>query len=158
MMPPNLKTKLAVALGGGALTIAVVVTGHFEGLRTAAYLDPVGIPTICYGSTSGVRLGQRKTVAECDALLKGELRQYQAAVDRAIRQPMPATRRAALTSFAYNVGVGAFQRSSVARRLNAGDVQGGCDALRRWVYAGGRELPGLVKRREAERELCLMGS
>ncbi|RXZ42721.1 lysozyme [Crenobacter cavernae] len=155
-MPPNLKTKLAVAFGGGALAIAVAVTGHFEGQRTKAYLDPVGIPTICYGSTAGVRIGQTRTPAECDRLLKGELGAALATVNRSVRVPMPDTRRAALASFVYNVGPGSFERSTLLRKLNAGDAVGACNELPRWVYAGGQDLPGLKTRRAAERELCLM--
>lgn len=154
-MDPTLRNKLAASAAGGALGLAVALTWHFEGLRTRAYLDPVGIPTICYGSTAGVRLGDTRTPQQCEQLLRSELPPYIAAADRAVG-PMPDTRRAALGSFAYNVGIRRMQQSSVVRRLAAGDVQGGCDALRLYVYAGGQKLPGLVKRREAERELCLM--
>ena len=77
-------------------------------------------------------------------------------VDRSARVPMPDTRRAALASFVYNVGPGAYQRSTLLRRLNGGDTVGGCNELLRWNRAGGQVLPGLTARREAERELCLM--
>lgn len=151
-------TLRGTALGlTGALALAVPIAAFYEGNSLSAYLDPVGIPTICYGSTSGVRLGQTKTQAECDALLAAELGEAIAAVDRLSRQPQPDTRRAALGSFVYNVGPGAFQRSSLLRKLNAGDVAGACAELSRWVYAGGKRLAGLVKRRAAERELCEVG-
>ena len=156
MMPPALKARIAAAVAGGARAIAVPLTGYFEGLRPTAYLDPVGIPTICYGSTAGVRIGQRKSQVECDRLLAGELGQALAVVDRSARVPMPDTRRAALASFVYNVGPGAYQRSTLLRRLNGGDTVGGCNELLRWNRAGGQVLPGLTARREAERELCLM--
>lgn len=151
-------TLRRTALGlTGALALAVPIATFYEGNSLSAYLDPVGIPTICYGSTSGVRLGQTRTQAECDALLATELGEAIAAVDRLSRQPQPDTRRAALGSFVYNVGPGAFQRSSLLRKLNAGDVAGACAELSRWVYAGGKRLAGLVKRRAAERELCEVG-
>lgn len=70
---------------------------------------------------------------------------------------MPETRRAALASFVYNVGEGQFSRSTLLRKLNAGDAREACAELSRWVYAGGRVLTGLVKRRAAERELCEVG-
>ena len=142
---------------GGALACAIPLVGYYEGRNLTAYLDPVGLPTICYGSTTGVRLGQTRTAAECDALLSAELGVAIASVDRLTTQPQPDTRRAALGSFVYKVGPGAFERSTLLRKLNAGDVAGACAELSRWVYAGGRQLGGLIKRRAAERELCEVG-
>lgn len=149
----SLKTRLL----GGALAIALPLVGYYEGRSLVAYLDPVGIPTICDGITQGVKLGQVKTDAECDALLTAELGKAIAAVDRLALHPQPDTRRAALGSFVYNVGAGAFERSTLLRKLNAGDLAGACAELSRWVYAKGRHLAGLVKRRAAERELCEVG-
>lgn len=140
-----------------ALAIALPLVGYYEGRSLVAYLDPVGIPTICDGITQGVALGQTRTHAECDALLAAELGAAIAAVDRLVRSAQPDTRRAALASFVYNVGAGAFERSTLLRKLNAGDVAGACAELSRWVYAKGRPLGGLVKRRAAERKLCEVG-
>ncbi len=78
------------------------------------------------------------------------------AVDKALPKLKPET-RAALGSFTYNVGVGAFNSSTLLRKAKSGDLIGACNELTRWVYAGGRKLKGLVIRREAERELCLSG-
>lgn len=156
MMPSELKRRIAAGVAAGALAVAIPVVSWFEGRSNDAYLDPVGIPTICEGITKGVQLGQRKTDTECDALLLEELRSALSTVDSKVKVPMPDTRRAALASFVYNVGAGAFSSSTLVRKLNSGDVRGGCDELLRWVLADGKRLPGLVKRREAERELCLM--
>ena len=68
---------------------------------------------------------------------------------------MPMRRQVAMVSFAYNVGVGAYCGSSVARLLNAGQTRAACDALLKWNKAGGVVFPGLTRRRQAERELCL---
>lgn len=149
----NLKTRII----GGALALALPLVGYYEGRNLAAYLDPVGIPTICYGSTAGVQMGQTRTAAECDELLAGELGDAIAIVDRLARHSQPDTRRAALGSFVYNVGGGAFERSTLLRKLNASDVAGACAELSRWVYAKGRQLAGLIKRRAAERALCEVG-
>jgi len=149
--------KRAVLVGGGAMAIAVPFVADWEGLRTSAYLDPVNVPTICYGHTQGVYIGQEIDRKKCDEMLKEELGEYMAAVDNAVTVPLPDTRLAALASFAYNVGIGNFRRSTLLRKLNAGDTAGACDELRRWVYAKGKKLRGLVRRREAERELCLRG-
>lgn len=146
--------KLAAA---GSLAIATSLVSYFEGRSLVAYLDPVGIPTICDGSTKGVKLGQTKTAAECDALLVGELGQACAAVDRAVRVPLPPPRRAALCSFVYNAGATNFTTSTLLRKLNSGDTRGACAELDRWVYAKGQKLAGLVNRRAAERELCEVG-
>jgi lysozyme len=145
--------------GGGvaALLIATPFVGQWEGLRTSAYLDPVGIPTICYGSTHGVKIGQEKTVAECDQLLETELIEYYRAVEEGIDVPLPPARAAALTSFAYNVGISNFNRSTLRRLMNEGKTRQACDELGKWVFAKGMKLRGLVRRREAERQLCLEG-
>src|SRR5690242_7975422 len=88
--------------------IAVACVSGFEGLRTAAYSDPVGIATICFGETKGVRLGQRATVDECKGMLAESLEIANQAVDSCVRTYLPDTRRAALVSFTYNVGEQAF--------------------------------------------------
>ena len=142
----------------GWCAIAIAMVGSFEGLRLAAYADPVGIPTICFGETKGVRLGQRATLDQCNAMLASSLQTASHAVDDCIRAPLPDDRRAALVSFAYNVGRDAMCGSTMARKLNAGDVAGACNELLRWDKAKGIRLPGLTRRRAAERDLCLQGA
>lgn len=134
--------------------ICVGCVASFEGLRTVAYLDPVNIATICYGETQGVKLGQSATPDQCKALLSDRLQQFNEGVSRCISAPMSPARRAAVVSFSYNVGVGALCSSTFAKKLNAGDPTA-CDELLRWTRAKGVVLPGLVKRREQERALCL---
>jgi len=150
-MSPDLRRRL-VATGIGA---AVPLVATFEGLRQRAYLDPVGIPTACFGATKGVRLGQVYTREQCDNLLARDLLEANAGVDACVRVPLTEGQRTALVSFAYNVGRGNLCGSTLARKLNAGDYVGACNELPRWVYAKGMKLPGLVKRREQERALCL---
>ena len=139
-------------------TTASLIAG-FEGLHTAAYRDPVGIPTACFGMTKGVKLGQQYSEAECEEYLFEQIIGYQRAVRERVEVPMTNSQLAAITSFTYNVGVGAFEQSTLRRKLNQGDYEGACNELPRWKYgtvAGVKiELPGLVRRREAERELCL---
>lgn len=148
-MPPVKKTVAWVAI------CASCVTG-FEGVRTVAYRDPVGIPTICIGETLGVKMGDTASAQECDMRLAQRLMDdFGPGVDRCIHHALPAARKAAYASFAYNAGIGAFCSSSMARKENAGDVQGACDALLLWNKAHGVALPGLTTRREAERKLCL---
>lgn len=146
------KAKKSALAAGLAAAIALVAT--FEGLRNEAYVDPVGIPTICYGYTHGVELGQVKTTGECEGLLAEEVLAANRSVDRCVRVPISSGERSAYASFVYNVGGGAFCSSSLVRKLNAGDRRGACRELDRWVMARGKKLPGLVRRRAAERALC----
>ena len=136
------------------VSICVACVGTAEGLRTVAYSDPVGIPTICFGETDGVKMGDRATVEECRDKLGARVIEFGAAVDRCVHTPMSPHRKAGLTSFAYNVGPEAFCRSTLVTKLNIGDPAA-CDELLRWNKAKGVPLPGLTKRREQERELCL---
>lgn len=146
---------------GAAITaLAVSLVAGFEGLRTVAYLDPVGIPTVCFGETKGVSLGDKYTVEQCKAMLGDRLVEFEAGMTKCIANParVPDKSYVAFLSFTYNVGVGAFCKSTLVKKLNAGDLIGACNELPKWVKAGGITLPGLVKRREAERQLCLEGA
>lgn len=148
------------ALGLGMAAIVAISTPlvmSSEGRSLVSYLDPVGIPTICDGITSGVQLGQTATDQDCDRLLAHELGQAVAAVDKNVRVPLGPYQRAAFGSFVYNVGESKFQKSTILRMLNSGDVEGACNQLPRWIYAGGKVLGGLVRRRQAEKALCLVG-
>ena len=140
------------------VTICVGVVAGFEGLRTASDLDPVGRPTRCFGHTAGVKLGQKSTVAECEALLVEDLFKYNDGVHRCVRVFMSPSREAALTSFAFNVGIGAFCGSTLVKRLNDNDPNA-CNELLKWdkaTKAGVKiTLPGLTRRRIEERALCL---
>lgn len=137
------------------LAIAVVVVGGFEGVRTYAYRDPVGIPTICFGETQNVRMGDRATLEHCAGLLESRLAEFGRGVDQCIHKELPPYRKAAFTSFAYNVGIEAFCKSTLVKKYNAGDFVGACDQLKRWTSARGVVLPGLVKRRDSEWRLCM---
>lgn len=143
---------------GAWLGIALTSVAAFEGLYTHAYKDPIGVTTICYGVTNHdrpVKMGDHYTVAECKDMLADDLQKYKLMVDKCIHVAMPPHRTAAMVSFVYNVGQGNLCKSSVARKLNAGDVKGGCDALMAWNKAGGRVLKGLTTRRALERKDCL---
>lgn len=146
-------------LGGSAAAILIAspFVATWEGKRNDAYLDTGGVPTACYGYTHGVELGQIYSDAECDDLLALELLRADAAIKRLVRVPLSDKTRAALISFIYNVGEGAFERSTLLRKLNARDYAGACNELPRWVYDNGRRINGLVNRREAERKLCMGG-
>lgn len=124
-------------------------------MRRTTYLDPVGIPTACFGSTHNVRLGHTYSLEQCHDLLAKDLLEANAAVNSCVRVPLTEGQRTALVSFTYNVGAGNFCGSTLLRKLNTGDYVGACNELPRWVYAKGVKLPGLVKRRQQERRVCL---
>ncbi len=152
-----------VAVGGSigaafvavALAISAPVIEGWEGTKTVPYRDIVGISTVCTGET---RVEMRRyTPAECKAMLERTLASdFAPAVLKVVPglQDRPYQFAAAI-SLTYNIGPAAFARSTVARRFNAGDWRGGCDAFLSWVMAGGKRVQGLVNRREAERKLCL---
>jgi lysozyme len=146
--------------GGAVAAACVTLVAGFEGLRQTAYPDPAtkGPPwTICYGETAGVKPGDRKTVAECKAMLASSLEKYAEAIERCVTARLPDERFVALTSFAYNIGTVGACKSSVVRLINAGRTKDGCDALLLYNRAAGIVFPGLTKRREREREWCLRG-
>lgn len=118
-------------------------------------IDPPGVNTVCFGHIENVKIGERHTKVECQEMLADDIPRYTAMVNKCIQVQMPDYRRAAITSFTYNVGGGALCKSSVARKLNAGDVQGGCEALMLYVKSNGQFRQGLQNRRAAERKLCL---
>ena len=148
-MAPENKRK------AGWIALAVAAVGAYEGLRTEAYEDIVGVPTICYGETRDVHLGQHASKAQCDEQLSARLVEFNDGVNACVKVPLPDTRRASFVSLAYNIGTASFCKSSVVRLINAGDVAGACASMLLYNRAGGKVIPGLTKRRAKERELCL---
>lgn len=129
----------------------------YEGVSLVAYPDPVGIPTICYGYTENVFSGMTKTKKECVYLLQTEIDKFTEGILKLYSGPLTQGELDAYVSFAYNVGLGAFERSTLLAKLRSGDRIGACNELKRWVYAKGQKLPGLVARRGAENKTCLSG-
>lgn len=129
----------------------------FEGLRLSAYRCPAGVWTIGYGHTGpDVKTGQHITPAEAEALLRGDLDRFESGVNSFLdAAPTTDNQFAAMVSLAFNIGLGAFQRSTVLRQHKAGNRQRAAAAFLMWVKGGGRTLPGLVRRRTAERALYL---
>ncbi len=139
------------------LAVAIAVVGTFEGVRTVAYRDIVGVPTLCFGETRGIKMGDSKTMDECREMLGGALVEFSAGVDRCLTAKVPDLTYVAFVSFAYNVGLGAFCGSTLVRRANAGDLSGACNQLPRWNRAGGKVVRGLTRRRAEEQAMCLKG-
>ncbi|MCS2168054.1 lysozyme [Scandinavium manionii] len=128
---------------------------RFEGCRLAAYQDSVGVLTIGYGHTRGVKRGDRITQAQADEFLAQDAAGAAADVGRRVNVPLSQNQFDALVSFTFNLGDGNLKSSTLLRRLNEGNYRAAADQFGRWVFAGDILLEGLVKRREAEKSLFL---
>lgn len=158
-------SKAAKWTGAGVAICAVFLMARegFEPVAKHERVDPAGVITWCFGRTNyddpTVAPGTRFTKDQCKAFLEEDLPKYAAPLQQCVRgfDTMPPTRQAALVSAGYNLGPVRICKSSIVRRLNNGDIRGGCEALMQYTYANGVQLPGLVNRRTAERKLCLEG-
>lgn len=150
-LPAALKTRVAAVALGLSVAGAGAIVAH-EGMRKVAYVDPVGVVTVCAGHTATAKLGQVKTDAECLALLQQDVKHAEGAVKRLVSVPLTQEQFDALVSFVFNVGETSFARSTLLKKVNAFDCYGAGKEFSRWTHAGGRELPGLVVRRTSERK------
>ncbi|WP_438721449.1 lysozyme [Bartonella rochalimae] len=131
----------------------------WEGLRLHAYRDASGIWTIGYGHTKKagkpiVFEGMVITERKAETILLTDLRQYEQAVEKAVYVDLSDEQFGALVSFCYNIGITAFQNSTLLKKLNKGDYESVPIELQKWTKAGGKRLKGLVHRRAAEAGLC----
>ena len=145
------------------LALATAMTIPAEGLYQWAYKDPPGIPSICFGSTKGVKMGDFRTIPECHALLTKEMNEVIDAVD-ACRPGLPLPVLAAFSDASYNIGTKiacSDKLSTAARMLRSGDYAGACQQLLRWdkstIMRIPVALPGLTKRRILNRDVCMSG-
>jgi len=147
-----------------AAALATIIAIPAEGIRQFAYYDPPGILTVCYGHTGADVVKKRQySMDECRALLTADMQQAVAHVERCV-PGLPVPVLAAFADAVFNLGPGLvcnFATSTPARMLYAGDLIGACNQLPRWDKARLAGvlvvLPGLTKRRAAERSLCLTG-
>lgn len=176
MIKTTSKAKKLSAAGvstGAVLAILYLIAPH-EGTSNTVYLDPVGIPTVCYGQT-GVDLYGRKiemgkgleySDEECETMLAATTKAFESEVLYLItpfNNPKATVdyrfvsqyEKAALISFVYNVGEGNLKTSTLLKLMNQGKHEEACNQLVRWVRAKGKVLRGLVSRRGVEKEWCL---
>lgn len=147
-----------------AIAAATAIAIPAEGLRQFAYYDPPGILTVCYGSTTDVQKGKRYSLDECKARLDADMLDAVLTVERCV-PGLPEPVLAAFGDAVYNIGPRIAcdtANSTAARLLKSGDIAGACNQLPRWDKARVAgvmvALPGLTKRRAAERALCLEGA
>lgn len=153
----SLRNKVIGWTLAGSIALATPIVTYYEGYESKVYLDPVGIPTVCYGHVvdPDTPIDTLFTKDACDDLLKKDLEIAAIGVSRCVKGFIPDHTKAAFISFTYNVGVGNFCKSTARRLLEMQKFVEACHELPKWVYAKGQKLPGLVKRRQAEMKLCL---
>lgn len=134
---------------------------HFEGFRTKAYLDSVGVPTIGYGHTKGVKMGMIITETKAEELLREDLSYFEKKVSELVKVPLTQNQFDALVSFTFNLGEGNLKKSTLLKKLNGlvytnnKLLEEVADEFLKWNKAGGKVLSGLTKRRLAEKMMFL---
>lgn len=125
-----------------------------EGCKLKAYLCPSLVPTIGYGHTTGVKLGDVITQADADRFLLQDIKRFEQAVTALVKVPINENQFSALVSFTFNVGVSNLKSSTLLKKLNLRDYKGCSNEFERWVYGSNKKpLEGLKKRRKLERQL-----
>jgi lysozyme len=137
--------------------VGIDLIKRWEGLRLKAYRCPAGVWTIGYGHTKGVRADQVITSSMAEALLRQDLVVFEKAVRRLVKVQLTQNQFDALVSFVFNVGEGAFAKSTLLKLLNQGNYQEAANQFDRWIYANRLPLEGLKKRRKAEKKVFLSG-
>lgn len=142
-----------------AVLMAAPMVAHYEGVVLTTYSDPVGIPTACVGETDkSITMRQRFTEQECIALLGASMMEHMQRVSECVTKEVTANQAAAIVSWSYNIGTDAACKSTLVKKLNVGTpASDWCGEVKKWVYAGGKKLDGLVRRRESEYNMCMTG-
>lgn len=168
--PAKARNRIAAAIvagtmGTGAAGLAITKIGTSEGYSEKAIIPVKGdVPTICFGETRGIRMGMTRTRAQCEAMFLEALSSFADGIEMCVTKPMSDNTYVAFLSLAYNIGLGSkahpgFCQSTVVRQFNAGNGRAACDAMLAFNKGGKprRVIPGLVRRRQEERALCLKG-
>jgi len=135
---------------------ALVALLLHEGYRENAYIPVVGdVPTIGFGTTTGVKLGDRTSPEKALTVAMRDVQGFEGAIKSCVTVPLHQYEYDAYTSLAYNIGSSAFCRSTLVRKLNAEDYVGACNQILRWDHFKGKPLAGLTKRRQEEHKKCL---
>lgn len=151
----RVSAKLLTLTVGGIMLIA----GQ-EGFRDHIYIPvPGDLPTGGFGhADKRLVVGDHVSVNQAVQWLAEDTKEAQLAVQRCVKVPITQAEFDAYVSFAYNVGETNFCSSTLVKKLNAGNYEGACNELKRWVYAGGVKYNGLVNRRKIESMLCKTGT
>jgi lysozyme len=142
----------AISLSASAL----VGIASWEGFRSTAYIPiPGDVPTIGFGTTHGVKMGD--TIDPVKALQRkiSDISKFEGALKQCVTVPLHQREYDSYLSLAYNIGPTAFCNSTLVRLLNQGQYEEACKQILRWDRAGGRVVPGLTNRRQAEYKQCI---
>ena len=155
----SLKKKVAAGAAAVVIATATPFIAKWEGLETTAYRDIVGVPTVCYGETRGVKMGDTYTKEQCMDMLKVAVGDYYRKIEPCMtNKDIPVGVQASLLELAYNVGTGAACKSTMMKLANQGKYKEACRELDKWVKAGGQTVRGLQNRRaDSKVNLCLKG-
>jgi lysozyme len=129
---------------------AFALISEYEGLRLEAYLCPAGVPTIGYGHTKGVKMGDKISREKAEELLREDLNYYQDELSTLVKVPVTQGQFIALMSFIYNFGLAKCRGYTIFKELNKGNYAGASAWLLKYTYSGGKQLNGLIARRKAE--------
>lgn len=161
-MKANVVKLLAAGVTAAGAIAGSYLIAPWEGKKNEVYLDPIGIPTVCYGQTNKdlygkqITLGMSYTDDECLIMLSDHIKKVESQVSTRVKVDFASDyQKASVISFVYNVGVGSFEKSTLLKKLNNGEHEAACEELTKWVFAGGRRLQGLANRREQEKQYCL---
>jgi lysozyme len=149
----NVKTRIAAGISAATIAAASVFIVGWEGNKTKPYLDVGGVPTACAGVTKGIDFSKIYTEAECSQMNAKAIEGHAQEVMACVTLPISQDEQVALISLGYNAGTGAICKSTLVRKLNAGEPY--CDEYLRWNKVGQKEIRGLTNRRTAERALCV---
>ena len=155
----SIKKKISTGVTVAVIALATPFIAKWEGLETKAYKDIVGIPTVCYGETRGVKMGDTYTKEQCYAMLEKSVKEYYDGLTPYMTNPnIPVGVQASLVELAYNVGIATAGNSTMMKLANQGKYAAACNELRKWVKAGGNTVQGLVNRRQDSKvQLCMRG-
>ena len=135
---------------------ALVALLLHEGYRENAYTPVAGdVPTIGFGTTSGVKLGDRTNPEKALNVALRDVQGFEGAIKSCVTVPLTQYEYDAFVSLSYNIGSNAFCKSTLVKKLNAGDYAGACNQILRWDQFKGKPLAGLTKRRQEEHKKCL---
>lgn len=133
--------------------VAIVMS---EGFSDKAYIPvPGDVPTIGFGSTDGVKLGDTITAPKAVARALSDIQKYEGALKKCVKVPLSQGEYDAYVSLAYNIGPSAFCGSTLVKKLNSGDYAGACQQILIWDKFKGKPLRGLTLRRQREYQLCV---
>lgn len=147
------KKAAVVSVVTTSLLAAIAI---FEGSKEEVYVDIVGVPTVCNGHTGpDVKLGDKWSKEKCDATLVKDVRTSGERLLSCVTVPVSQSQYEAFASLTYNIGAGAFCKSTLVKLLNSGDYAGACRQILRWDRAGGVKVAGLARRRQLEYQRCV---